>query len=396
MFRQLRPYQYVVDVAGALLYLVVGLSFIDMVFFAAATSGSVVIIGYAIALGVRRVSPALSLTLAWVFSITQMVVGLYPNLYNVATIVVIYTTAAYGGRVVRWIGLASVVLGAFVAATYLAILGSGLGVSETLFGWSSLPRIAIQLVLLFGVLLAVLAPPWLLGLLVRAITTTRENRLARGRAEKVVAIEQERNRIARDMHDIVAHSLAVVIAQADGARYVRQTNPDAVDEALTAISTTARDALADVRQLLAQMRHSDIDGPQPTLAELDRLLDQFRASGLTIRYVERGTPVLIAASTHLAAYRIVQEALTNALRHGDQASPVELIVAWQDTALELVITNATLDDNTGDQDRGHGIVGMIERATLVGGSVSAHAAGESFVVVASIPIPQNQLRSFAP
>lgn len=392
MFRRLRPFQYVVDVSGALLYLIVGLGFIDMDYFASATSGSAVIIGYAIALAVRRISPGLSLALAWVFSITQMLVGLYPNLYNVATIVVIYSTAAYGGRVVRWVGLLSVVLGALVAATYLTIQGSGLGVSETLFGWSSLPRVAIQLVLLFGALLAVLAPPWLLGLLVRAITTTRENRLARGRAESVVAIEQERNRIARDMHDIVAHSLAVVIAQADGARYVRHSNPEAVDEALAAISTTARDALGDVRLLLAQLRHSDSDGPQPTLAELERLLDQFRASGLTIRYVERGVPVLAAASSQLAAYRIIQEALTNALRHGDQSTPVELIVAWQETVLELVVTNTMLENALGERRRGHGIIGMIERATLVGGSVSAHAVGESFVVVASLPIPQNQLR----
>ena len=419
MFRVLKPHQYVVDVSFAFLYLVVGISFINIDFFAAATSGSVVIVGYALALAVRRISPGASLALAWVFSLMQMIVGLYPNLYNVATIVVVYTTAAHGGRIVRWVGLGSVGLGAFVAAGYLTLLGAGLGVSTTLFGWSDLPQMIIQFFLLFGALVAVLGPPWLLGLLVRAITSTRENRIARGRAEKVIAVEQERSRLARDMHDVVAHSLAVVIAQADGARYIRDSDPQAVDQALTAISTTAREALADVRQLLAQLRHNDVEGPQPTLEDLGRLRDQFRASGLTIRSVERGTPERLSVGTQLAAYRIVQEALTNALRHGDTQAPVELIIAWRHEALEIVITNALIDggvaeratrgggnetgtrssDGTAARSRavgdgaagdgaaggGHGIIGMIERATIVGGSVAAHSVGDSFVVVASIP-----------
>ncbi|MGV8969839.1 MAG: sensor histidine kinase [Microbacteriaceae bacterium] len=403
MFRRLHPYQYVVDATVALVYFAIGMSLIGIEFFAAATSGSLVIGGYALALACRRVSPALALALTWAFSIAQMMVGLYPNLYNVATVAVVYTTAAYGSRAVRWAGLVSVGIGAFVAATYLAFMGAGLGVSETLFGWSGLPSVAIQLTLLFGALLAVLGPPWLLGLLVRSINATKENRLARGRAERVVAVEQERNRIARDMHDVVAHSLAVVIAQADGARYIRDSDPQAVDHALKAISETARDALDEVRQLLAQLRHNEGEGPQPTLDDLDRLREQFRASGLTIRSVERGTPERLATGKQLAAYRIVQEALTNALRHGDPSAPVELIIAWRHDALELVVTSSlsggggtngsgsgqgeTGDgaiDHTATGD-GHGIIGMIERATLVGGSVAAHAVGDSFVVVASIP-----------
>jgi signal transduction histidine kinase len=397
MFRVLRPYQYVIDGVSALLYLLVGLSFIDMDFFDSATSGSAVILGYAFAIGLRRASPGLSLTVAWTFSITQMVVGLYPNLYNVATIVVIYSTSASGGRLVRWAGLASVGLGALTAATYLTFQGAARGVSETLFGWSNLPSTVTQFVLLFGALLATLGPPWLLGLLVRSISATQKNRTARGRAEQVVAVEKERNRIARDMHDVVAHSLAVVIAQADGARYIRASDPAAVDEALTAISTTARDALADVRQLLAQLRHNAGDGPQPHLADLDRLRDQFRTSGLTIRTVERGTPRFLAAGSQLAAYRIVQEALTNVLRHGDATIPVELIIAWSERALEIVITSSLVFDpepnnrevRVGENHNGHGIIGMIERATLVGGNLAAHEVGEKFVVVASIPIFSN-------
>ncbi|WP_316313707.1 sensor histidine kinase, partial [Clavibacter michiganensis] len=137
------------------------------------------------------------------------------------------------------------------------------------------------------------------------------------RALQDVVVEQERNRIARDMHDVVAHSLAVVIAQADGARYARLVDPEAADEALRTISTTARQALGDVRILLAQLRHSEDDAPQPELKELSDLIDQMRSTGLTIEFVETGQPGEFGTGQQLAVYRIVQEALTNVLRHGD-------------------------------------------------------------------------------
>ena len=116
----------------------------------------------------------------------------------------------------------------------------------------------------FALLLA-----WTIGALVRAALRASANREAQERAEAEAVVEQERVRIARDMHDVVAHSLAVVIAQADGARYAAAADPAVATAALGTISTTARAALADVRLLLAQLRHSEGDGPQPTLADLE-------------------------------------------------------------------------------------------------------------------------------
>ena len=123
---------------------------------------------------------------------------------------------------------------------------------------------------------------WTLGVLVATAQRSRRNRQEADEAGEQVAAEQERTRIARDMHDVVAHSLAVVIAQSDGARLLRRTDPEAVDEALETIGSTARAALADVRVLLQQLRYEGTTSVQPGLADLDALLAQFRGSGLEL------------------------------------------------------------------------------------------------------------------
>jgi signal transduction histidine kinase len=391
MFRSLEKYQYGVDVAIAAAYYFFTIAlFSDYAYYNSSAVGdasfSAVIGGYAVAVGLRRIAPGLALAIAWLFSILQMAFAIEPNAFNVATCLVLYTTSAYGSRMVRNLGLLSVGVGAFVAAAYLTFRGAALGVSTTIFGFLELPQIFLQYSLLFAAILFVLGLPWLLGLLVRAMNRNRESRLAKERAEQDVIVEQERNRIARDMHDVVAHSLAVVIAQSDGARYARAHDPDAVDEALLAISTTAREALGDVRLLLAQLRHSQAGGPQPTLADLDRLFDQLRASGLDIRFEQTGEVRTLGTTQELSVYRIVQEAITNALRHGDRDRPVTVRFDWTPATLDLIITNGTsVPTTTAELHIGHGLAGMTERASLVGGSLRAEPSGDRFVVSASLP-----------
>jgi len=393
MFRSLEKYQYGVDIALAATYFVVSVGVFGQYYgyyYNGSPIGdggfSFVIGGYALAVGLRRISPGIALGIAWVFSLAQMALAVEPSVYNVATCAVLFTTAAYGSRTVRTLGLISIGVGAFVAAAYLTLRGAALGVSETVLGFVDLPQIFLQYSLLFAAIVFVLGLPWLLGLLVRAMIRNRESRLATELAEHDVIVEQERNRIARDMHDVVAHSLAVVIAQADGARYARALDPEAVDEALIAISTTARDALADVRLLLGQLRHSQADGPQPVLADLGRLLDQLRASGLTIAFEQSGEPRPLGTAQELSVYRIVQEAITNALRHGDRGREVHVRFDWLPDRLDLRITNGIdVPTTTAALHIGHGLAGMNERATLVGGSLLARPVGGEFVVSASVP-----------
>ncbi|WP_205750058.1 sensor histidine kinase [Cryobacterium sp. SO1] len=353
-----------------------------------------VLVGFTTALAVRRLSPGLALTLAWVSALAQMLAGLPVLMGNFAVLAVLYATTAYGGKVLRWAGLVCVGVGAILAAAYIAVGQRGvLSVGDALAQGNAADLVWSFVVTLIASV-AVLGLSWTLGLLMRTWQTAREGRLSQHRAveeqrvaQRSVVVEQERNRIARDMHDVVAHSLAVVIAQADGARYARAANPEAVDEALTTISSTAREALGDVRILLTRLRQDDAAGPQPVLADLDRLVTQMQSTGLDIEWTTTGTPTTLGSGAQLAVYRIVQEALTNALRHGDADRSVYLTLAWTEGWVAVTIDNAVGVDSSTDHsgEIGHGLPGMRERALLAGGSLAAESIGDRFIVAARLP-----------
>nr|WP_249408943.1 histidine kinase [Frigoribacterium sp. CFBP 8751] len=372
-----------------------------------------VVLGMTVTFALRRLSPGLALTLAWLVAASQMVTGSTPGVTNLAICAVLYSTAAYGTDRVKWSGLVSVGVGALLGTFYLSFVQQSLfGVDYDIYAVTDVVRILLQLGISLLGFLALLGLPWAGGLLARARWSERLSREARlvaeretaraendaaraereaARAERDIAVEQERNRIARDMHDVVAHSLAVVIAQADGARYAARVDPTSVDGALTTIATTAREALGDVRVLLGQLRHSQGEAPQPALGDLDRLLDQMRGSGLTVDLRVTGEPQVLGTNRQLAVFRIVQESLTNVLRHGAVDQPVGLHFDWRYEALHLVVSNVVRPptrpvDTTGDERRGgHGLDGMRERATLAGGSLTTQNADGRFVVHAIVP-----------
>lgn len=331
------------------------------------------------AFAVRRLSPALALAIAWLGAIVQMVCVLPPMLSDLAILAVLFATAAYGSRVVLWLGFASSIVGAFTSALFLTLSGWLLGTPSTM----TLSTLASGVVVSFLASMCALVLAWAAGAIVRANRAVSANREAQRRAEAEMQAEQERGRIARDMHDVVAHSLAVVIAQADGARYAATNDPAATGEALGTISTTARSALSDVRLLLAQLRHRQGDGPQPTLADLENLFDQIRAAGVDVRAtISPAPPSDVPASIQLAVYRILQEALTNALRHGDGAA-VDVSIAWWSMNVTITVAN---DARRAPSQAGHGIIGMRERAQLVGGRTDVEYDVGRFVVRAEIPL----------
>jgi len=351
--------------------------------------------GMGLALALRRVSPTLALIVAWTFSIGQVSIGAAPVPANVAILPVLYATSAYGSRTLRWVGFASTFLGAAViTASLLApnFVGNLLSVGPTVISGDAVALARSSVVVFVGSAAAFLLS-WTAGLLTRIWRQARENRRAVAVVTEEMVQEQERVRIARDMHDVVAHSLAVVVAQADGARYLGSKDPAATDAALATIATTAREALSDVRVLLAQLRHSQDDGPQPTLVDLDRLYEQLRGSGLTITQEVSGTPLPLGTGQQLAVYRIVQESLTNALRHAEREE-VTVHFGWSAHGLDLTISSAlapakiTRTGRTaivGAPTTGHGIAGMTERAALVGGHLTAGVVGARFVVHAWLP-----------
>jgi len=323
-----------------------------------------------LALAIRRLTPALSLAVAWIGAIVQMLFMLSPLPTNVAIFGVLYVTAAYGSRIVMWLGAISSVLGAIAIGSYMFIVA---GVPDGV--------LSMSLVAFFGFALS-----WTGGALVRALRRARDNRTAQQAAEAVAQAEHERGRIARDMHDVVAHSLAVVVAQANGARYAAKADPQIALDTLATISQTAGSALADVRMLLAQLRHREAEGPQPTIADLEPLFAQIRAAGVPLMVdIDPAPRGDVPASVQLAVYRILQEALTNALRHRSGGS-VDVTMSWYPGSVSVEIVNAAATERNSARDGlGHGIIGMRERAALVGGSLDIDPADGRFRVRARIP-----------
>ncbi|MGW8481917.1 sensor histidine kinase [Microbacterium sp. NPDC055903] len=330
------------------------------------------------AVAIGRLAPGIALGAAWAGALVQMGAGLSPLPINVAILMVLYATAAWGTRRVMWAGLISAGAGALIAGVYIAVINNGVGAGL------GITFAAATLLILVSVL--ALGFSWVAGFGWRMVLRSRRIREAQRRAEIATAEEQERVRIARDMHDVVAHSLAVVIAQADGARYAAAADPDAATAALTTIGQTARGALSDVRMLLTQLRHRQGEGPQPTLADLEALFAQVRQAGIepdiTIDPMPPGEP---PASIQLAVYRILQEALTNALRHGG-GQDVDIRLAWHPDHVSLSVSNAVDEAHQAGLGGGHGIIGMRERTQLVGGVLRAEREGRMFVVRARLPI----------
>jgi signal transduction histidine kinase len=206
------------------------------------------------------------------------------------------------------------------------------------------------------------------------------------------AVAEERARIARELHDLVAHSMGVIVIQSQGAQRMLDTDPVRVRDALKAIETIGRDGLSELRRLLGLLTVRDTDdaaGPQPSLDRLEDLVAQVRGAGLSVELTIDGEPRPIAPGVQLAAYRIVQEALTNALKHAGPARAC-VTVGFRNDHLDVEIT----DDGAGPRPTtspGHGLVGMRERVALYGGVLEAGGQGDGgYRIHARLPVDGQQ------
>jgi signal transduction histidine kinase len=232
--------------------------------------------------------------------------------------------------------------------------------------------------------------PWLAGRAARA-RAQRFAALAREREERArTAASEERQRIARELHDVVAHGVVLMVLQAQGARRILDTDPQRARDALAAIEETGQTALTEIRRSVGLLRGDGVDAapslrPQPTLEDLDELVAEMRAAGLRIDVTVRGRERRPDEAVGRSAYRILQEALTNAIRHAGPV-PTHVTLTYGPEELQLEVA----DDGagpTGDPEGGHGLEGMRERARLHGGELHAHARnGRGFVVRARLPL----------
>jgi signal transduction histidine kinase len=228
-----------------------------------------------------------------------------------------------------------------------------------------------------------------LPILIGRIVFNRRRRLALDR-ELVAreAVTTERTRIARELHDVVAHAMSVMIVKAGAARTVIDRDPAAPEHAIARVEETGRAGLAEMRRLIGVLTEADeaaSTAPMPGLADLDSLLDTMRAAGLPVEVVRTGAPRELTAGADLALYRVIQESLTNALKHAGPANArVSLDFASDRVTIEVA------DDGRGsapDPGVGHGLIGMRERVGVFGGTLStSERPGGGFVVRAEIPL----------
>jgi signal transduction histidine kinase len=205
--------------------------------------------------------------------------------------------------------------------------------------------------------------------------------------ETALAVAAERSRIARELHDVVSHAIAVTVLQARGARRMVGHDESAVRRALSAIEQTNTSALADMRRLLALLRDADEDParaePQPSLERLDQLVDQVRGSGLPVELAVNGEPLPVPPGVDLSAYRIVQEALTNVLKHGGPHARARVELSYGAEDLEVLVANS--GEVVATTAGGHGLIGIRERVGVAGGVVDAGPVDGGYRVRARLP-----------
>src|SRR5919204_999937 len=195
---------------------------------------------------------------------------------------------------------------------------------------------------------------------------------ARREAEARSAVAEERARIARELHDVVGHSVSVMTVQASGVRRLLRPEQEREREALLIVERTGREALAEMRRMVGVLRRPEEApalAPQPSLEHLDRLIEQARDAGLAVELKIEGEAVQLPAGIDLTAYRLVQEGLTNALKHA-RATRAEVLVSYGDGAIEVTVTDNGNGVGNGDGG-GHGLVGMRERVSVYGGDLDA-------------------------
>nr|WP_241250945.1 histidine kinase [Micrococcus sp. KRD012] len=376
---------------------------------------------------VRRVRPVASAAVVTAAAVLHLLAGPEFSMSLLMVPLTVYNLAANAPRSISVAGLLTGLAGGVANGVKVWLFPAQFVTPDGLTVRSPAEPLAM-VIMAIGCGLVVLTA-WAFGdvvrnrrLTVRALEDRAHRLEVQSRQERELAAADERSHIAREMHDIVAHSLQVIISQADGARYAAAAKPALAVTALETIGQTGRSALADMRQLLGVLRETgetvagvpgvtdddarrpaavvaSPDGrgarlppgrrPQPRLADLPALVETMRLSGLEVSLLETGTPRrALPAGGELAAYRIVQEALTNTLRHGGPDADAFVTLAWTARGLDLQIDDdgcgAAADPAT--RGSGQGLRGAAERAALFGGTLeSGPRVGAGYRVSAHLP-----------
>ena len=367
----------------------------------------IVLAAYSLAIAVTRVLPLVGLLVVLVVPGLQLA-EILPRLTStswpvyIATLFVAFLIALHAQATIRWIALGFGVIQAAMVALLLVLPSRADPYGWTSWtGQSQVPDIIPRMFIIIGVTgLGLYAAAWTAGLAVRlnvkqlhGIALLRRTSADLGVAEFELRFAKERDRIAQDVHDVLAHSLAVVIALADGSRFLSKIKPESTDTALRDIADTARSALVDVRGLVEGLRDEPGDRPQPGLSDLDALTKRVSSAGMHVSTEHFGDAQTLTPAQELAVFRIIQESLTNSLKHAGPQSTARISFDWRGPGLALAVTSRgdehPLDQaSTLEPHTGHGIRGMKDRARLAGGWLTTgwtDAPEALFLVTAFIP-----------
>lgn len=392
------------------------------------------VLAAAVAIGCARVLPGVALSLVWAGTLLQMLRGVDVDLAQLAALYVVGIAARYGTRLWVFVSGLSIAAGSVLGTIYIGRIGSW--VSDPLFramesnAWPS----KNQVIAVFVVVASVLTLPWLLGLLLRLFAgkQTAERGSARAREEADSALELARLRsenaaLARDVHDVVGHSLAVIIAQADSIRFIPDTDVARIRETTGTIAEAARRSLGEVRQVLSQTAETGPVDARPTdtkpadtklaaagsdaypatrslalvtaqlgllppaTSEISAILQHVRGTGYEVCEETLGEPVPLPADIVPATRRIIQEMLANALHHGCSTTPIYVRHYWGATSYTLSLTNH-FEPPAASRRTGTGIAGMRQRLASLSGTLSIDTedgtagAPDLFTIAATFPI----------
>jgi signal transduction histidine kinase len=341
--------------------------------------GYALVLVHTLPLAARRWFPGAVLALCVASGLAIAALGLPPETLGVAILVAVYSVAAYSGRRAALAGLAAAAVGSLAVQLTPGRFQNPTPVTNTL----------------------VIAAAWLLGYFVgvrRAYIAELEERTAeleQAREELARrAVTEERLRLARELHDVVAHSMSVIAVQSGVGAHIADTQPEEAGKALAAIEATSRATLEELRRLLGVLRQDSEPqaslSPVPGLADLDSLLAEVAKAGLAVKLQVHGTRPPLPAGVDLSAYRIVQEALTNVVKHAGPAR-AQVVVGYHDRDVTVEILDdgrgAATSTGGGRAGTGHGLIGMRERVAAFGGDLEAGPGPDGgFRVAARLPL----------
>jgi signal transduction histidine kinase len=316
----------------------------------------------------RRRFPAASFWAVCFFGAIEAVWGNRPSISALAVPMAVYALAAYRPRRVSLIGLGVGMVGAGVA------LNHWIGPAR--------PHVSyVDEMFVYCVFAAPLIIAWVLGDSMRYRRAyylhleDKARRLERERDQQAqIGAAAERARIARELHDVVAHHVSVMVVQAEGASYALDSSPETTRRALGTIAETGRSALAEMRRLIGVLRsegNTADRAPQPGVDQLEDLLEQVRATGIAVDFKVEGVPVQLPQGMALAAYRIVQESLTNTRKHGGPRVRAQVSLHYGEDELRMLVRDDGRGASALTDGKGNGLTGMKERVAMYGGALQA-------------------------